>query len=182
MGSDYKTDRNLVFFDLETQKSAAEVGGWGNISKLGLSVAVTYSENDGYQSFREKNIDQLIKYLKSAEAVVGFNHVEFDYEVLTAYTSENLRGLENIDMLLHIKEQTGFRVSLDHLAKVSLGRKKSSDGLQAIEWYKQGKMQLIEEYCREDVAITRALYYRGRDRGYVSIMNRGKRVNVEVEW
>lgn len=182
MGRDYKTDRNLVFFDLETQKSAAEVGGWANISKLGLSLAVTYSENDGYRTFMENEVDKLVRYLTSADAVVGFNHVEFDYEVLTAYTSGNLRALENIDMLLHIHEKTGFRVSLDHLAKVSLGRKKSSDGLQAIEWYKQGKMQLIEEYCREDVAITRALYYRGRDKGHVSMMNRGKRVNVEVDW
>lgn len=182
MGRDYKTDRNLVFFDLETQKSAVEVGGWANISKLGLSLAVTYSENDGYRTFMENEVDKLVRHLTSADAVVGFNHVEFDYEVLAAYTSENLRALENIDMLLHIHEKTGFRVSLDHLAKVSLGRKKSSDGLQAIEWYKQGKMQLIEEYCREDVAITRALYYRGRDKGHVSMMNRGKRVNVEVDW
>ena len=35
--------KNIVYFDLETQKSAEEVGGWGNISKMGMSVGVTYS-------------------------------------------------------------------------------------------------------------------------------------------
>ena len=33
---------NIVYFDLETQKSAAEVGGWGNIDRMGISVAVLY--------------------------------------------------------------------------------------------------------------------------------------------
>jgi len=35
--------KNIVYFDLETQKSAEEVGGWGNISKMGMSVGVTFS-------------------------------------------------------------------------------------------------------------------------------------------
>ena len=34
--------RNIVYFDLETQKSAQEVGGWSNISdmKMGTSLRV----------------------------------------------------------------------------------------------------------------------------------------------
>ena len=38
---------NMVFFDLETQRTFDEVGGRHNIRKLGLSVAVTYSTADG---------------------------------------------------------------------------------------------------------------------------------------
>ncbi len=123
MNSNYKSRRNLVFFDLETQKSADEVGGWSNIAKLGLSLAVTHSESDGYQTFLEHQVGELVNYLKSADAVVGFNHVNFDYEVLTAYTTENLRALDNIDMFLDLYSKTGIRISLDHLAKVSLGQK-----------------------------------------------------------
>lgn len=182
MPADYKTRRNLVFFDLETQKSAQEVGGWSNISKLGLSLAVTYSERDGYLTFLEKNVHELVDYLKTADAVVGFNHVEFDYKVLEPYTVEDLRSLNNIDMFLDLYKKTGIRISLNHLAKVSLGRNKSADGLKAIEWYKQGRMDLIEQYCRDDVAITKALYYRGCDRGAVAYLNQGRRVNVDVNW
>ena len=34
-----RTVNNIVYFDLETQKSADEVGGWDNIVRMGLSVA-----------------------------------------------------------------------------------------------------------------------------------------------
>jgi DEAD/DEAH box helicase domain-containing protein len=182
MNSDYKSRRNIVFFDLETQRSADDVGGWSNIAKMGMSLAVTYSEKDGYRTFLENQVGQLVDYLKSADAVVGFNHVKFDYEVLSAYTDENFHLLENIDMFLDLYSKTGIRISLDHVAKVSLGRKKSAEGLMAIKWYKEGRIDLIEEYCRQDVALTRALYYRGCDRGCLTYMNRGQRVNVDVDW
>ena len=35
--------RNILYFDLETQKSADEVGGWNNIRDMRMSVGVTYS-------------------------------------------------------------------------------------------------------------------------------------------
>jgi len=34
---------NLVYFDLETQKSAAEVGGWHNKRAMKVALGVTYS-------------------------------------------------------------------------------------------------------------------------------------------
>ena len=36
-------NKNIVYFDLETQKSADEVGGWNNIRDMRMSVGVTYS-------------------------------------------------------------------------------------------------------------------------------------------
>ena len=35
--------KNIVYFDLETQKSADEVGGWNNIRDMRMSIGVTYS-------------------------------------------------------------------------------------------------------------------------------------------
>ena len=37
------SERNIVYFDLETQRSAQEVGGWDRIRDMGLSIGVTYS-------------------------------------------------------------------------------------------------------------------------------------------
>ena len=34
---------NYVYFDLETQKSAAEVGGWHNKRAMKMALGVTYS-------------------------------------------------------------------------------------------------------------------------------------------
>ena len=55
---------NIVYFDLETQKSAEEVGGWDNISRMGMSVGVIYSTADGaYHIYSEKQVSDLIKAL-----------------------------------------------------------------------------------------------------------------------
>lgn len=39
--------RDIVYFDLETRHSAAEVGGWHNTAEMRLSVGVTYSTASG---------------------------------------------------------------------------------------------------------------------------------------
>ncbi len=53
--------KNIVYFDLETQKSAEEVGGWNNISRMGMSVGVTYSTAHGaYKIYGEKQAGELI--------------------------------------------------------------------------------------------------------------------------
>ena len=61
--------KNIVFFDLETQRSFQEVGGRHNIPRLGLSVAVTYSTADGeyrhYTTADEKRLAEIM-VLRSA--------------------------------------------------------------------------------------------------------------------
>ncbi len=72
---------------------------------------------------------------------------------------------------------------LDHLAKVSLGRQKSADGLMAIGVDKERRIDLMREITVDKCsAITRALYYRGCARGCLTYMNKGQRVNVDVDW
>ncbi len=60
---------------------------------------------------------------------------------------------------------------------------KSADGLQSLEWVKQGRLDLVEEYCRRDVEILRDLYLYGRRMGYVLYRDRSDRkVKLEVDW
>src|SRR5882762_6548210 len=78
--------KNIVYFDLETQKSADEVGGWDKISLMRMSVAVTYSIGEGgYKIYGEKQVDELITELQRADLIVGFNNLRFNYEVLHGY-------------------------------------------------------------------------------------------------
>lgn len=176
--------KNIVFFDLETQRSFQEVGGRHNIPRLGLSVAVTYSTADGeYHHYTEETVDELIEELKSADLVVGFNVLSFDYEVLTAYTDHPLRQLPTVDMLDDIYRTLGFRVSLDALASATLGVGKSADGLQAIRWWRQGQMKELFDYCQQDVEVTRQLYEFGKQNKYVQYQDRQWRVRrVPVNW
>jgi DEAD/DEAH box helicase domain-containing protein len=175
---------NIVFFDVETQRSFDEVGGRQNIHKLGLSAAVIYSTADGaFHHYTEETVDDLVADLKAADLVVGFNVLRFDYEVLRAYTDEPLASIPTADMLDHIHRRLGFRVSLDNLAGATLGAAKSADGLQAVRWYKQGRIQEILDYCQQDVEVTRQLYEYGKQRKYVKYRDRNYREQmVQVNW
>lgn len=173
----------VVVFDLETQRLAQDVGGWKNISRMGLSVGVAHTEEDGFLTFTEENVTELIELLKSADLVVGFNQMRFDYEVLSAYTKENLRALPNLDILLKIHQTLGHRLNLDHLAENTLGIRKSGHGLEAVKWFREGRMDLIEKYCRDDVQITRDLYRFGVENGYLLYRPVGSPVTkIAVRW
>ena len=175
---------NILYFDVETQRSFDEVGGRGHIRDLRLSAAVTYSTADGaYRHYTEETVADLIAEIKAADLVVGFNVLNFDYEVLRAYTDDSLEEIETVDLLDHIHKRLGFRVSLDNLASTTLGTSKSADGLQAVRWYKEGRMQEILEYCQQDVEVTRRLYEYGKQFKHVKFRDRNFRERaVSVSW
>lgn len=180
-----KPDAPLLFFDLETQHTFQEVGGRQHLDKLRVSVAVTYSSVTGaYKSYTEPQVADLIEDLFSAAAVIGFNIIQFDYRVLTPYTSRDLSRLRTIDLLTHLHQRLGFRVSLSSLAQATLGVDKSADGLTAVQWYREGKMDALTTYCRDDVEITRRLYDYGKQWGCVFYLDRssGSKRQVAVTW
>ena len=176
--------KNILYFDLETQKSADEVGGWGNISKMGMSIGVTCSSANGeYKIYGEKQVDELIKDLQRADLVVGFNNLRFDYEVLHGYTSFDLSQLPTLDMMVELQNTLNHRLSLDSIATATFGVEKTAEGLQAIEWFKRGRLAEIAEYCCYDVKITRMVHEFGHENGLVYYTNRfGKTLTVPVAW
>jgi DEAD/DEAH box helicase domain-containing protein len=164
-------------FDLETIRSAEEVGGWGNSHRMGVSVAVVYdSEINDFVSYLEHETDELISHLTSFDLVVGFNNKRFDNRVLSAYTDTNLALLPTLDLLEQIHNYLGYRLSLDRLAEQTLGTKKSADGLQALAWYKEGRIDLIRHYCKKDVEITRDILFHGLEQGYLLFANKAKQI------
>ena len=169
-------ESNVIYFDLETQKSADEVGGWSNIDRMKLAVGVTYSTaTSEYTTFLEADVEALVNQLTTAGLVVGFNLKRFDYTVLAPYTSIPLQKLPTFDMLEHIYGTLGFRLSLDTLAQATLGETKSADGLQSLQWWKSGKVDLVVEYCRKDVEITRQLHEYARENGHLVYLDRNGR-------
>lgn len=177
-------EQHVVVFDLETQLSAADVGGWGKTYLMRVSCGIVWdSRTDEFTTYFEDRVQELIEHLKSADLVVGFNCIGFDYSVLRGYTRYDFRNLETLDMLREIKEQLNFRVSLNSLAQSTLEKEKSADGLQALRWWKQGRLDLIEQYCRDDVAITRDIWRFGRDRGYLLFDRKNEgRMRIPVDF
>lgn len=176
--------KNIVYFDLETQKSADEVGGWDKINRMGLSVGVTYSTARGdYKIYGEKQVNDLLNELQRADLVVGFNILRFDYEVLHGYTPFDLTQLPTLDMLVDLQNTLNHRLSLDSIATATFGVEKTAEGLQAIEWFKEGKMLEIAEYCCYDVKITKLVHEYGVSQRQLYYNNRfGKKLTVPVKW
>lgn len=176
--------KNIVYFDLETQKSADEVGGWDKIRDMRMSIGVTYSTARGdYKIYGEPDVDELLKELQRADLVVGFNQLRFDYEVLHGYTVFDLTQLNSLDMLVELQETLKHRLSLDSIANATFGVEKTSEGLQAIRWFKEGKLLEIAEYCCFDVKITKMVHEYGVQNHLLHYVNRfGKKQTVPVTW
>ena len=180
-----KSEPRIIYFDLETQKLAQDVGGWQNIHLMKVSVAVIFdSLKKRFLTFTEDSIEDLLAHLEKADLVVGFNIKRFDYTVLGAYTGKNLMELPTFDILEDIYQRLGFRLGLDHLAKETLNRGKSADGFQAVEWFRQGEMKKLSDYCSQDVAVTRDLFQYGLKNGHLIYRTKqgDRRVRLRVDW
>jgi DEAD/DEAH box helicase domain-containing protein len=176
---------NYVFFDLESQNLFQDVGGRDNIDKLLVACAVTWStQKNDFSVYWEKDVPQLIEELKSATKVIGFNLRGFDYQVLQPYTPETrFASLPTLDLLLDLQKLLGFSISLDSIASATLGTKKSADGIQSVEWYRNGELDKVAEYCKMDVGITRQVFEFGRDHGHIFYKSRlGSKLKVDVKW
>jgi DEAD/DEAH box helicase domain-containing protein len=175
---------HVLVFDLETQRSAEDVGGWGFVSRMGLALAVVYDvARESYRTYYESDVDRLLLDLALADRVVGFNIDRFDLAVLSGYTDRDLARIRTLDLLVEIHKIVGFRVSLNHLAEVNLGESKAGDGLQSLRWWKEGRIDLMEHYCRKDVEVTRRLWELGRMQGFLLHRDKdGRTLRIPAVW
>jgi DEAD/DEAH box helicase domain-containing protein len=173
-----------LVFDLETQKSAEEVGGWQNLAAMKMALSVTFNDVTGqFRTYHEKDVTELLLDLLTADRVVGYNIDRFDLGVLRGYTDRDLSRIRTLDMLADIYAKLGFRMRLADVGEATLGVGKSADGLQSLQWWKEGKVELIEQYCRRDVELTRDVYLFGRNNGYILYRDRaGRQVRLPVDW
>lgn len=175
---------NIVYFDLETQKSAAEVGGWSRKAEMKMSIGVTFSTATGeYQIYDEAHVQDLVRQLMRADLVIGFNILNFDYGVLAAYSPLDISQVPTLDLMVDLEGKLGHRLSLDAVAKATLEAPKIADGLQALKWWKEGRILEIAEYCCFDVKITKEVHEYGKARGEVFYTDRlGQKKSVKVKW
>lgn len=184
--------KDIVYFDLETQRTFGDVGGAKNKDKMGISVGVAYSTRTGkYHVFGENQTDELVDMLVKADLVVGFNHLYFDYPVLQGYTILDLPNQTiNLDMLIELEKVLGHRIKLDAIASATLGTGKSADGLDALRWWQEYKktgnpepLMKIAEYCCYDVKVTKEVHEYALKHGHLKYNDRnGNLTEVEVDW
>jgi len=177
--------RNIVYFDLETQRTANDAGGWDRKRDMGMSVGVTYSTASGsYRIYPEQKVNDLVTELMRADLVVGFNVINFDYEVLMGYTILDLpMHIPTLDLMVDVEKKLGHRLGLDAIATATLGVGKTGDGLDAIRWWREGRVLEIAEYCCFDVKVTRLVHEHGAAHRHLFFNDRfQQRRRVDVEW
>lgn len=146
-----------VVLDIET------IGDIHNQSDLKITVVSIYEyEKDKYTSFVESELGDLWPILEKAERIIGYNSEHFDLPVLNKYYAGDLLKFSQLDILKIIKEATGSRFKLNDIAKATLQIEKSSNGLTAQKWWKEGRIEEVKKYCEQDVKLTKEIYEYGK--------------------
>ncbi len=166
-----------IVFDIETKGAAGPDFLDMEISLL----AIHDSETDEYSSYLEEDFPKLWPILENADMLIGFNSDHFDIPILNKYYPGDLTKIKSLDILKEVKNASGRRYKLDNIAEATLGEKKSGHGLQAVEWWKEGKIDLIREYCIQDVKVTKGIYDFALRHGKLKFKDYGEIREIELD-
>lgn len=172
--------RKPVVLDLETKYTFRQ---YSDPKKLGVSVVAIYDyQKEKSFTFLEEEINKLFPYLENASLIIGFNINSFDLPVLQGYYPGNINQFKTFDILDEIKNIVGRRLALNDLIKATLGKKKSGHGLQAINFFQEGKMTELKKYCLDDVMLTKELFDYGVTNGKIYYLDINEKIPIKVDW
>lgn len=185
-----------VIFDVETKKFFTDIDGF-DPSNLGVSIVSLYwreldenfKEISGQmQSFFEQDFDKMWPIFLKADRIIGFNSIKFDVPALKPYAPAQFVKGPHLDILAEIKDASGHRVSLNSIAKETLGTKKNDSGENAIKYWEAGdkaSLAKLQKYCEMDVEITKRVYDYGRKNGhlkYIDYWNTSRTVTIDFSY
>lgn len=148
---------NYITFDIETYSPS-------DSSKIDTSefrvtvIGAYFSWIGRYVAFLEKDVKDFLEILKEADLVVGYNHVWFDIPVLQKYADYDLKQLTTYDIMLEFEKKAGFKCKLDDLCKSNLGSAKTDTYEKFSKYHKEGRWDLLIDYCMHDVKLTEELF------------------------
>jgi DEAD/DEAH box helicase domain-containing protein len=168
-----------IFFDIETLRLSHEVeGGWSNIARFGLAVAVTWDAQNRFRRWFERDAKALVSELEQFDRIVSYNGDRFDFEVLRGYHPVDKLLPKSFDLLTDLQRRLGFRIKLDDLARETLRNQKTGNGLEIVQWWRDGRKEEVCKYCENDVQLLVDLMEFARKNKYVVVKSR----QVPVEW
>lgn len=192
-----------VIFDIETKKLFDQIEDRQRIEDLGVSVVSAYRRvlDDSYMEIEgemasfwdegmqgRRKLGELWEWLVNADRVIGFNSIKFDAPVLNPHMEGDVMRLKHFDILEKVRGVLGHRLSLDALAKETLGETKMANGLAAVDWWQAGdeeSLDKLQRYCEMDVEVTKKLYDVGLREGrlkYMSKWNEPKEIEVDFSY
>lgn len=170
-----------IVFDIETQNIFQDVGS-SDPTALDISVVTVYdSETEKYTTVTVDEIQELWPIIEHADALVGYNSNHFDIPILNKYYPGDLTQIKSIDLLEDIKESLGRRLRLDSVAQATVGAKKSADGLAAVRWWREGKIDEIKKYCEQDVKVTVKIFNYALEHGHVKFKDGTRKREIPID-
>lgn len=160
----------MLSFDIETEGLSS--------AKHRITVASVYDPCRGIQRTYnfvstddpaeiQRRIQSFLQDLDDAPALCCFNGVKFDIpfiaeRFLVPPTRVHGWMLKLFDIFEVCRLVYGSSCSLNNLLLANGSKQvKSSSGLQAVEWARQGEWQLLEDYCMQDTVLTHQISCRG---------------------
>ena len=149
-----------IVFDIESMsKSGSNIRGKIDLQDQEITLVALYdSETGTYSSYIKEELPKLWPLIERADLLIGFNSDTFDIPLLNRYYPGDLSKIPSLDLLTEVYKTLGRRIRLDSLARATLGRGKKGDGLKAVLWWQEGRIDKVREYCLEDVRLTKELY------------------------
>lgn len=185
-----------VIFDTETKKFFDEIPD-NDPSKLGVSITSVYTrtldgdfrETEGrMESFWENDFSEMFKIFEKADRIIGFNSISFDIPALSPYLPPHWTGLPHFDILTEIKKAEGKRMSLNSIARATLGNVKNDSGDNAVKYWSKGTpedLAKLQKYCEMDVFLTRDVYDYALKNGvlkYVDFWNETHEIKLDFSY
>jgi len=155
----------VITFDIETANALPSFSR-GDLSKLELALVGVHDSKTGeFSSYVKEELPKLWPLLEDADILVGYNSDSFDIPLLNRHYPGDLSTIRSVDLMVEVQQVLGRRLKLQSLAEGTLGRGKSGHGLDSVEWWQQGLVDKVRQYCIEDVRLTRELYDYARTNG-----------------
>jgi hypothetical protein len=149
--------------------------------RFGLAVTIDDRQTSGPELWIGADVCRsLWDYLLQADLVVGWNILDFDYNIIRRMASACPTNPNTCDMFDRIRMHTGRWYKLGDCAEANGVGEKSADGQQAAQWLRAGEWQRAAEYCEQDVRLTQRLYDLARTDGlYLPARPGRKRPEIE---
>jgi len=184
-----------IIYDLETQKLFEDISS-GNPADLILSVVSLYKRilDKNYQeiegkmySFWVDDLDQIWPLFTNVDRIIGFNSLSFDNQVLSPLCHQyDFTKLNHFDILDHIKQVLGHRLSLNSIASQTIGATKTDIGTNAVLYWQKGdadSLAKLQNYCQTDVDVTKKVYDFGLQNGFLRYKDKWNTLRqVEVDF
>lgn len=172
-----------IIFDIETKKIFDDILT-DDPADLGISIVSLFKRtiddnfnevNGEIMSFWEEDFSKMWPIFSNVDRIIGFNSLHFDVPAMAPLAPYEFKKLKHFDIIDHVKNALGFRLSLDSLARETLGHTKIDHGLNAVKYWAQHSeesLAKLKKYCEMDVIVTKEVYDYGLKNGHLKFMDK----------